>query len=202
MATLFAARHGNTFDDGDTPTRIGRRTDLPLSQSGRAQADQLGAYFSGHGITFAHIYAAPLRRTMETAQAIARHARGRCSIAPEPALLEIDYGPDENQPEASVIARIGKDALDQWNAASIPPPGWDVDPEGLIAAWRDLFARIRETEPDCVALAVTSNGVARFALDAADAVRPEFPKKLRTGAFGRIELNGNNAVVAEWDVRP
>ena len=35
---LIIARHGNTFDAGDIPTRVGRRTDLPLVASGEAQA--------------------------------------------------------------------------------------------------------------------------------------------------------------------
>ncbi|HAO37083.1 MAG TPA: histidine phosphatase family protein, partial [Hyphomonas sp.] len=38
MARLIIVRHGNTFDKGDTVTRVGGRTDLPLSASGLAQA--------------------------------------------------------------------------------------------------------------------------------------------------------------------
>ncbi len=202
MPVLYIARHGNTFDAGDTPTRIGRRTDLPLSQSGRAQADVLGKYFAERNIGLATIFSAPLKRTMETADAIAAHSANAPQIVAEPSLLEIDYGPDENQPEATVVARIGVDALDQWNTASVPPPGWDVDPAALIAGWRSLFARIRKTAPDAAVLAVTSNGVARFALDAATTANPDLPKKLRTGSLGRIDLSRDSAVVAEWDVRP
>jgi transcriptional regulator GlxA family with amidase domain len=32
MTTLIIARHGNTFEDGETPRRVGARTDLPLSE--------------------------------------------------------------------------------------------------------------------------------------------------------------------------
>ncbi|MFZ4686424.1 MAG: histidine phosphatase family protein [Hyphomonadaceae bacterium] len=35
---IFIVRHGNTFDKGDVVTRVGGRTDLPLSTSGSAQA--------------------------------------------------------------------------------------------------------------------------------------------------------------------
>ncbi len=202
MPTLYVVRHGNTFDDGETPTRVGRRTDLSLSKSGRAQASRLGAYFSERNIAFAKIYAAPLRRTMETAEAVARQAADPCDIASEPVLLEIDYGPDENKPEADVIARIGADALHRWNTEAIPPPGWNVDPAALIAGWQSFFVRIREMAPDDIVLAITSNGVARFVLDAASRAEPDLPKKLRTGAFGRIDINDDQAIVAEWDVRP
>ena len=44
MTTLIIARHGNTFDKGDIPTRVGARTDLPLVEKGRAQAKALVAH--------------------------------------------------------------------------------------------------------------------------------------------------------------
>jgi broad specificity phosphatase PhoE len=46
MARLFVVRHGNTFDAGDVITRVGGRTDLPLSASGKAQAEKLAAHFA------------------------------------------------------------------------------------------------------------------------------------------------------------
>ncbi len=45
MARLIILRHGNTFDTGDIPTRVGAHTDLSLSVSGRMQADALAAHF-------------------------------------------------------------------------------------------------------------------------------------------------------------
>ena len=43
MTDIYIVRHGNTFDKGDVVTRVGARTDLPLSRSGFAQAEALGA---------------------------------------------------------------------------------------------------------------------------------------------------------------
>ncbi len=40
--TLYIVRHGNTFEPDEPPRRIGRRTDLPLVESGRAKEDKLG----------------------------------------------------------------------------------------------------------------------------------------------------------------
>ena len=202
MPSLIVVRHGNTFDAGETVTRVGRRTDLPLSQSGAAQAERLGAHFREGGIIFTQLLAAPLKRTHQTAAAIAAATKTTLAIQSDPMLLEIDYGPDENQPETSVIARIGKDAMRRWNEDAVPPPDWDVDPPTIVAGWQSLFARVRALGPKDSVLAVTSNGVARFALDAADKTPAAAPRKLRTGAYGRIDIDQDRAVVSSWDVRP
>ena len=54
-------------------------------------------------------------------------------------LREVDYGPDENQPEEQVIARIGAAAIEAWDRDAVPPPGWDVEPEDIIAEWASLL---------------------------------------------------------------
>ena len=40
---LLLVRHGNTFSPGDRVSWVGRGEDLPLVESGRAQASALGA---------------------------------------------------------------------------------------------------------------------------------------------------------------
>ena len=68
MTRIVICRHGNTFDKGDVVTRIGARTDLPLSTSGRAQAKTLSADLST--FNFTHAFCSPLSRTQQTAMAI------------------------------------------------------------------------------------------------------------------------------------
>ena len=51
---VYIVRHGNTFDKGDVVTRVGARTDLPLSSSGQTQAEQLAAYFHVAGTGWLH----------------------------------------------------------------------------------------------------------------------------------------------------
>ena len=118
-------------------------------------------------------------------------------------LREVDYGPDENQPEENVIARVGAAALQAWDEAAIPPPGWDLDPEKLRAAWRDLFNQLAVADLSRPVLIVTSNGIARFALDAVTAfsVQPD-SIKLKTGAYGRLSLVGPRVTLETWNVRP
>jgi probable phosphoglycerate mutase len=189
-ARLWIMRHGNTFETGEPPRRIGARTDPPLTETGREQAAALRDRFAREGVAFAGLLAGPLARTRETARIL---AGGAPKIVPW--LAEIDHGPDEDADEGAVIARVGEGALAAWDRDAVPPPGWIVDADARLTAWRGLFARARGD----VAL-VTSNGAARFALLAL--TRRPASLKLRTGAWGRIDVDGGRACLAEWDLRP
>jgi probable phosphoglycerate mutase len=183
----MVVRHGNTFDPGETVRRVGRGTDLPLSSSGRAQADALAAHFAGH--TFDYVISSPLLRTRQTAEAIA------APVTFDDRLLEIDYGPDEGKPESEVVARLGEDAIARWDEEAVPPRDWLVDPDTIRADWRALLDESRgET------LIVTSNGIARFLLDVADHDGAE--RKLKTGAYGVVEEADGGWRVTAWNVRP
>ena len=193
---LIIVRHGNTFDTGDVVTRVGGRTDLPLSTSGKAQVEALGRHFAA--TTFATARSGPLKRTRETASAILAAHANPPELITDLFLREIDYGPDENRPEDEVIARIGQPALDAWERNGIVPNGWRVDPDALIGNWQETFAELRDQPGDH--LIVTSNGIARFALAAAGAKRHD--AKLKTGAWGVFELKGDDVIVIAWNVRP
>lgn len=193
---LIVLRHGNTFDKGDVVTRVGGRTDLPLSVSGRVQAEALGRYFAAS--PFATARTGPLKRTRETALAILAAQPSPPELTTDLFLREIDYGPDENRPEDAVVARIGKAALEAWERESIVPPGWRADPAAIIGNWQQVFAELRDQPGDH--LIVTSNGIARFALAAAGVQRPD--ARLSTGAWGVIRLAGETSVVLDWNLRP
>lgn len=194
-ARLFIVRHGNTFDKGDVVTRVGGRTDLPLSASGRAQAEALARHFMT--IPFVTALTGPLKRTRETASAILAAQSAPADLETKLFLREIDYGPDENRPEEEVVARIGKSALDAWERDFVPPPGWRVDPAAITGNWQEMFHDLRDEQG--AHLIVTSNGIARFALAAAGVRRDD--AKLPTGGYGIIELNPD-PVVVDWGVRP
>jgi probable phosphoglycerate mutase len=195
--TFVIVRHGNTFAAGEPPRRIGARTDLPLTAAGMAQAETLGAHFAKLGWRFARVLVSPLARTRETARAILEHLPGSPEPEPRDWLREIDHGPDEDRPEDAVLARIGAAALAAWDARAEPPPGWTVDAEMRLAAWRDLFA----ADPGPTLL-VTSNGAARFAPMAAGAsVLPTL--KLPTGSYGVVGRDADGALdVPVWGQRP
>jgi len=134
---IFVVRHGNTFDKGDIITRVGGRTDLPLSTSGRGQAEALARHFAA--TVFVTARSGPLKRTRETAVAILAAQPEPPELLTDLFLREIDYGPDENQPEEEVVARIGKAALKAWERDAIVPAGWRADPAAIIGNWQELF---------------------------------------------------------------
>ena len=187
MRRVYIVRHGNTFDPGETVRRVGRGTDLPLSSSGRAQAAALGVHLSS--IEFDAVISSPLKRTRETALAMSD------TVTFDERLVEIDYGPDEGKPETEVVARIGADTLALWDAEAIPPQDWSVEPAKIRTDWADLLAENIGTT-----LIVTSNGIARFALDVCRHDGAE--RKLKTGAYGVLEEHTDGWIVTAWNVRP
>ena len=196
MRRIFIIRHGNTFESSATACRIGAGTDLPLVESGRAQADRLGQWFAAQQIAVTSLHSSPLQRATETVARIGA-AIGRTLDGTLPWLNEIDHGPDEGRPEAEVIARIGEQALADWDERGIAPDGWTVNAESRIAAWKGWFARAGEGAD----LLVTSNGAARFALLALGMSPASL--KLRTGAFGELRLAEDGTVTLQaWDQRP
>lgn len=198
---FIIVRHGNTFETGEPPRRIGARTDLPLTAAGLAQGHALGAHFAAQSWRFSRVLVSPLTRTRETAHAILGHLSG--SAEPEPCdwLREIDHGPDEDMAEEAVLARIGASALAAWDERGEPPPGWTVDTEARIAGWRALFGQ-EEGMVEGPTLLVTSNGAARFGLLAAGLEVPG-GLKLPTGSYGTILRRSDGALdVAEWGRRP
>ena len=204
MTDVYIVRHGNTFDKGDTITRVGARTDLPLSVSGQTQAEALALHFMAVvPMGFSAAYCSALQRTRQTAEAILAVCGTRPTLETLDFLREVDYGVDENQPEDVVIARIGEAALAAWDKDAVPPPGWDVDPEAIKGAWRDLLQSIASMDADKPALIVTSNGIARFVLDAITdfETQPE-SIKLKTGAYGRISTRDDAITLVSWNVRP
>ncbi|KCZ54063.1 hypothetical protein HY29_03050 [Hyphomonas beringensis] len=200
MARIYVIRHGNTFDKGDTVTRVGGRTDLPLSSSGQDQARALAEHFSELIVHAA--FCSPLQRTRATARAIIGMRTGSPALLILPFLTEIDYGPDENQPEDKVIARLGEAALTAWDEDATPPDGWLVDPKALKAAWADFLHRASTLDNDANILVVTSNGIARFLPDVIQNKPEDLDRKLKTGAWGEVEITAGDARITGWNIRP
>ncbi|MEL7452773.1 MAG: histidine phosphatase family protein [Pseudomonadota bacterium] len=206
MVDVYIVRHGNTFDPGDIVRRVGARTDLPLSRSGCKQADALATHFQRlHPQGFRAGFCSTLMRTRQTAETIIDAFDRKPHLQVLQFLCEVDYGPDENMPEADVVARIGADALDLWDTQGVVPPGWKVDPADLIDQWSAFFSGQKAADHNGEPiLVVTSNGIARFVLQAADTSRLDSVSiKLKTGAYGVVSLcEGPGPVVTRWGIRP
>lgn len=201
MTRLVIVRHGNTFEAGEPPRRIGARTDLPLTAAGVAQAEALARHFAANGVTFNQVLSGELKRTRRTAEAIV----GTQPIETAAFLTEIDHGPDEGQPETAVISRLGNDAITLWETQWVAPEGWEVGAQWRLLAWREFVERVAEELPDGTILLVTSNGAARFAL-AALGLKPGENRagvKFRTGSYGVVQAgSGADFRLLGWDIRP
>lgn len=207
MITLVVARHGNTFNPGETPRRVGARTDLPLTASGREQGVKVGRYLRRNGLIPQIAFTSPLKRTRETCELALLECKTKSDIVASEFLREIDYGPDENKTEEEVIARIGRKAIDDWNESAIVPPGWRVDPDELIEGWREFAASIAADITRETAFAVTSNGIARFLpyileKEDFDNFTACYKLKVSTGALCIFCHDGLKWRLRDWNLMP
>lgn len=173
--TLIIARHGNTFGVGQEPRRVGLKTDIPLVSKGRAQAKALGRTLAELELNPVRVFCSRLKRSRETAAIVVRVAGWGLPLRALRLFDEIDYGPDENKPESSVLERVGASALRAWENHAIPAPSWKCDPKALRRRWITFAHGLGEG----LFLIVTSNGIARFA--------PGAQGKLATGALGIVQ---------------
>ena len=160
--TLLIARHGNTFAPGETIRRVGL-TDLPLVDSGVTQGYLLGNYLKNHQLIPDIIFTSQLQRTIQTAEAALSALQISIPMQAQALFDEIDYGPDENQAEQDVIARLGATALSAWDSIGLVPDGWRVNPAAIKQHWYDFAHMLQSQFSDKTVLVITSNGIARFA---------------------------------------
>lgn len=194
MLTLLIARHGNTFDKGDIIRRVGKSTDLPLSQSGQLQAEQLGLYLKLRFADIAAVYTSTLIRTIQTAELALKAMAHRCPVNNLACFDEVDYGPDEGKPESEVIARVGEQALKDWEEHHVVPDGWLVDPQQINRQWQQFIDSIACEYDNKTVLVITSNGNARFA--------PDHAVKLSTGALSHLQIEKGHWQLLEANIKP
>ncbi|MBX2833782.1 MAG: histidine phosphatase family protein [Micavibrio sp.] len=205
MTTLIIARHGNTFAPGQPLTRVGARTDFPLVKKGRDQAAALGRYLQEHRLIPDVVYTSNLQRTIETAKIAIKESGVSNPTYPLEIFNEIDYGPDENKPEDEVIARIGAQAIKDWDEHAIVPDGWVVDPQEITQNWRLFAEQISAHDDNETVLVVTSNGTARFAPHITgdfEGFRASYTLKLSTGAFGIFHYENSGWTCTGWNIKP
>lgn len=205
MTNLYIVRHGNTFDKGDKIVRVGLKTDLPLSNSGKEQASLLGKYLKLHNINIDAVFCSNLKRTFETANIALKAADLDLPVTAKSIFNEIDYGEDEGKPEEEVIARIGQKQMDLWNKKAIVPTGWIVNPNNIIENWKTFAKDIKQSYPNQNILVVTSNGIARFApylTENFDAFKEKYDIKLSTGSISCLKTKGNTWEVLFWNTKP
>ncbi len=207
VTRLIIVRHGNTFNKGETCLRIGCRTDIPLSSSGKEQAILLGKYLKFKNIIPDKVFSSELKRTYQTAEIAFKETGISVSIERNKIFNEIDYGIDEAKTDEEIISRIGKDALEQWNKNAIVPDGWKFNPKEAIDNWFDFSKMIEKEYQDKVIMVFTSNGIARFApylTGNFDKFIENYDIKISTSALCTFIKNKNEEFwkVINWNIKP
>jgi broad specificity phosphatase PhoE len=127
VTRIILVRHGQT--EWNRVERFRGRADVPLNETGIAQAEAAGLRIYGEWQPSA-IYSSPLSRAMKTAETIAKHFDLPVQI--HPGLVDIDYGewqgltPDE--------------ARDRWPAAL---HAWYHKPDQAIIPGGEKLAQLR-----------------------------------------------------------
>lgn len=91
--TVLLIRHGDN-EWTESHKLAGRTPGVHLNEFGRRQAEALGKRLAEAKLSA--IYASPLERTLETAQAIAQHHNLEVKI--RPGMVEVDYGEWTGEP--------------------------------------------------------------------------------------------------------
>ncbi|MCU1542335.1 MAG: histidine phosphatase family protein [Microbacteriaceae bacterium] len=120
MTTIYLVRHGET--DWNRERRIQGSTDIPLNDTGRAQAAAAGELLARR--EWDGVYASPLSRAFETAEIIAARL-GLPAPSPAPDLVERNYGEAEGMTGDDIDARFtgpipGRETRDEVAARAIP----------------------------------------------------------------------------------
>lgn len=199
MTKILLARHGNTFGPGDTPVWVGAKEDLPLVESGEAQAKALGAALAEAGLTPGRIMCGPLKRTRRAAEIVAALTGFAGEAEIDDRLKEIDYGSWGGKSNAEIVAEFGQDALDTWDRHHRRPEGVDWSP-GEATLKDNALAAMRDAAAVPLTLVVTSNGVLRYmhgALSGADG-----NAKVKTGHICAAEIDGGTGTRLFWNEKP
>ena len=135
MTEIIIIRHGET--EWNQTGRFQGHSDVPLSETGRAQAEALGRNLAIDHVDA--IYASDLTRAIETAAPLA--ARFSLTVTPDPLLRELNFGAWEGRSFSDVNAE-NPNAMKQFyndpECADIP------DSEPFPDFQKRVAGRIRE----------------------------------------------------------
>ena len=154
MAQLLLIRHGETVWNREG--RFQGAIDVPLSEKGKAEARQLGAYLRDKPLKA--IYSSHLSRALETAQAVARHHHLPVQVVE--GLGEINMGEWAGHSWEEIWEKWPELGRQWYNSPpeSPPPPGGNI---GLQAGqWRPWKKSRGHASTDLLAV-VTHGGVIR-----------------------------------------
>lgn len=149
MHRIYFVRHGETV--WNVENKICGMTDSPLTENGRAQAQQTGALVHASGLHIDEILYSPLSRAADTAKAIA--AATGIPAREEPRLREQCFGKYEGTPRDGAEFKVSKTHFaDRYDGG-----------ESMLQLAQRLYNLLDELKADenKTYLLVAHNGIAR-----------------------------------------
>ena len=209
---LLLVRHGNTFETGETPVRVGANEDMPLTAAGEDQAHALAAQLKASDIRPDLFVCGPLKRTRRHTEIVMTALGAEGSAEIDPRLTEIDYGPWGGLSDADIVARFGPAAARELAAREnesrwpTETARWMPGAETVTRNLRNLTAELAgRLGADETALICSSNGILRYFLD----LTPEGlaghqaagKAKMATGAASLLDVTDGEARILFWNVK-
>jgi broad specificity phosphatase PhoE len=148
MLRLILVRHGET--ERNSKARLqGGKSDIPLNEKGRRQAYCLGSALQGENLKA--IYSSPLKRALDTAQAISAHHH--LKVQTDHTLVEIDMGLIDGL-DLSEVKESQKDFWKRWcqEDYSVALPGGESLLQVQQRAWGAVQGIISRHQEGSVAV--------------------------------------------------
>ncbi|WP_022880718.1 histidine phosphatase family protein [Gryllotalpicola ginsengisoli] len=187
MTSISLVRHGQT--DWNRDKRIQGRSDIPLNDTGRAQARETGRALKGR--RFDGVYASPLRRAFETAQIIAGEL-GMPEPVPVRGLEERSYGLAEGLTGPEIEA--------SWGADRSRVPEWEDD-ESLLLRVHAALSSLAAAHPGESILVVAHGGViGALVRQATDGARPARGEVIHNGSVHEFEYTDAGLALRRFNV--
>lgn len=212
LIKIIFLRHGNTFESNDVPVHVGAKTNLPLTEKGRQQAELACSYLTENRLVPDHIYTGPLKRHLETTDILASHFN--VPVIQTPALNEIDYGQWEGKTQEEIVKNWPEHYQAWCEQAIWPSDVFDAQHhlfshQQAIKNWLEELSQ--NTEPTSTVLAVTSNGLLKIILTLIpDLALKLFDQhgfdqyKVKTGSICIVEYDtlSKKLSIKDWNIKP
>ena len=162
---IFIARHGQNVDNVNGV--LNGHRDLPLTDLGREQAQQLGQGILDAGLDFDEIYSSPLSRAHETAQIVS----SMLGHAQEPTVLDLlverDFGSMTGKLTSSIAELCAPDiVVTDTITYFLKPEGAETFPQ-LIERGHKVIAEVAKRQPSGRALLVCHGDIGKMIYAAA-----------------------------------
>ncbi|MBU6214786.1 phosphoglycerate mutase family protein [Patescibacteria group bacterium] len=159
MLKIYLARHGQNEDNANGI--LNGHRDLPLTELGRRQAQNLADGIKEVGLSFDVIYASPLSRAYDTAVVVTNTlALSKPEVLP--SIIERDFGIMTGKPAADIEKYCGPEVV-KTNTITyfLSPEGAETFPV-LFERARQALADIHAKHSDGSALLVTHGDIGKM----------------------------------------